>query len=396
MVHKLVLLLLFSIVSFFASADSQETPPLDLLPIIPARALHLELSSSLPIPHVQPVETLLPLDQKLFNTFKKAVKECKLDESIVDDFSPQFGMEPLEAFFETCERQGIRPSMEDTLFHCRIKGGFLWGIFDGHADDGKISAMASEEFQRELPRLLKERPLELKRNLKEICASIHKKVTAPSGGTTAVVCYLDRSNRLVTASVGDSRVIVIRKIGDRFVWAPATREKNWCHSKEAERVEEIFDNLVLFTLWSAEKDPKRRYFPLEGPRVNVSRSVGDKNILFKKNPSDEGRSAISQVPDVTLLQLQEGDLVIAGCDGVFDFCSPDELIAQVIQHHWGKPGLAQAIADYILKVKGGTDNVSDICTYIRYPLEKSIEQNPPPPIQDLHQMWRALTQSKHQ
>lgn len=296
-------------------------------------------------------QELSALDQKLFRTFKKGLKEQGIDESKLPDLSVRFTGKPFHLQFNEDVRQGIRPSMEDAHFHA----GRVWGIFDGHGDEGEIAAMASHEIQTELPRLLKERPHEMKNNFKEIFRSIHEKITR-SGGATALVCYVDALNRLITACLGDSKVVVVRKIGDKFYWIPVTREKNWSHPKEAARAEAAIGDSQIFQQWSQIQNPKLLYFPPIGVGVNVSRSLGDKDKVY------EGRSAISQTPDVTLFQLQEGDLIISGCDGLWDFAHPNQLL-EVIKKHWGMPDMAKRLADYILPKS--TDNISIICTHVK-------------------------------
>ena len=73
-----------------------------------------------------------------------------------------------------------------------------------------------------------------------------------------------------------------------------------------------------------------------------------------------GQTAISHVPVCTLLQLEEGDIVMLACDGVMDVATIDEIIDQILRHNWDNPNinLASTIAEYALVNKKSTDNVT--------------------------------------
>jgi serine/threonine protein phosphatase PrpC len=71
-----------------------------------------------------------------------------------------------------------------------------------------------------------------------------------------------------------------------------------------------------------------------------------------------GKTAISFLPKCSLLQLQEGDLILAGCDGIFDFASVHNVIYDVLKNDWENPKLANLIADYAYNKKQSDDNIT--------------------------------------
>ena len=92
--------------------------------------------------------------------------------------------------------------------------------------------------------------------------------------------------------------------------------------------------------------------------VNVSRALG--NI---------GHKAISQKPKVSVFQVKPEDIVLFGCDGVFDVVTNErEFINKVInQHKW--KNLTKAIVDYAYEA-GSMDNISALAIRVDAVKEK--------------------------
>lgn len=302
---------------------------------------------------------LPPLEQKLRrNFYEKALKEAGITPKTPTAFDLPPPSEPLHLHISAAEAQGKRPRMEDAYFDCKIPGGFLMGVFDGHGEKGVIAAKAAQTFQSTFPSLLKESPDDKKKIFKTINISIHESLTEKTGGTTALVCYFDEvSHRLYTSNLGDSKAVVFRKAGPTIEGIPVSIERNWGSPKDQERARIAYNEPDFFNKWIQKTNPKQRRFPFALMGVNVSRSLGDKDMRANE------QTATSQNPHVTLFQLAEGDLLVLGCDGLWDVTTPQELIDKVLTHSWDTPQLAQALVDYALKTS--TDNVTVICAWAK-------------------------------
>ena len=115
----------------------------------------------------------------------------------------------------------------------------------------------------------------------------------------------------------------------------------------------------------------RRFPPSAG--VNLACAFGDQTMTYRD------QAAVSHKPDCSLLQLQKGDIILLGCDGVFDFAGIQELIDTVIGPFWNEPhvNLAELISIYAMmqqEMKGGTDNVTAIIVRVSSEIEIRVSQ----------------------
>lgn len=272
----------------------------------------------------------------------------------------------LDIRFYTESKIGKRPTNEDAEFFCSIEGiGALAGVFDGHGDRGKISGAAAKVFQQKFPELIRQDRSNAEQIMKNLCEKIHKAVTVPVGGTTALICFFDtEKKRLTVGTLGDSRAMLFRKVGDRIEFEWLSEEMNWATPAEEARAKEAFQNDKIFAEW-IKLEEKKRYFPsilFEDKRliprgVNVSHSIGDKSCTY------EGREAISHVPKTKTIDLEKDVLVLSGCDGLWDFVTIQNLIKDVILPHWEHKHTPEKIVEYALKTS--TDNVSVICAWAK-------------------------------
>jgi serine/threonine protein phosphatase PrpC len=311
------------------------------------------------------VRLLSPTDEKLWDIFQKKALQG-IDRATLPEIKLTAATAPLELEIFSAEEQGSRRCMEDAHFHCRIENGFLMGLFDGHGEQGTIANDAAEYFRKSIPPALKTPDPNYKEIFKSACLAFNASVTKPSGGTTALTCYFDAtSHHLYVSNLGDSELKVFRKVDDKIYAIPISITRNWGSEKDVKRVEEVFNDKERFQAWLQIKDPKYRYFPGKGQGVNVSRSLGDKSMQL------DGKTAISCHPHVDLFQLHEGDLVLMGCDGVWDFVQVADLIENVIAPHWDNlASLPRAIIDFVLKNEG-SDNITVICAKAKIPCPDS-------------------------
>lgn len=245
-----------------------------------------------------------------------------------------------------------------------IRHGDLFAICDGHGVVSKtrlekkqpqlgqeFARTVARSIQSDLSRMLENNP-NTKKAFEDWAEMIHRKLPKDWAGTTAAIGFVEKFNRFFhVANIGDTKIVVFRMRGKLIYPIPMTREINWSTPQCAAKVQEVLTP-EEFAEWQKKRTKERRFPPEKG--VNLSSSLGDHLMTVR------GKSALTHAPDCTLLQLHEGDLIVLGCDGLFDFVTLDELIDQILKHHWQDANLAQIIANYALKNKKSTDNVKVI------------------------------------
>lgn len=262
--------------------------------------------------------------------------------------------------------QGPRPANEDEHVIVKIRYGDLFAICDGHGrvsqtrleknqpqPGQEFSRMVAQSIQSDLSRML-EGNLNTQKVFEEWAEMIHHKLPKEIAGTTAAIGFVEKINRFFhVANIGDSKIVVFRMKDTLIYPIPMTPEVNWSSPSCVAKVREILSP-EEFEAWQKKATKERRFPPDKG--VNLSSSLGDHMMTVK------GKTALTHKPECTLLQLQEGDLIVLGCDGLFDFVTLDELIEQILQKTWNNPtiNLAQLMTDYALKSKKSSDNVTVI------------------------------------
>lgn len=263
--------------------------------------------------------------------------------------------------------KGQRPANEDEHVIVQTKYGNLFAICDGHGlvDKSKLQLnlpQIGQEFARTvaksietyLAQLIENHCFDATRAFEKWAETIHTNLPKKVAGTTAVIGFLEKINHyLHVACIGDSKIVVFRKKDGLLYPIPTTSEINWSTPECVERVKKIVPPEV-FKEWLKKPTKDRRFPPSAG--VNLSNSLGDHLMTYK------GQTAITHRPECSLLQVEEGDLIVLGCDGLFDFVTLEELIEEILKLHWNdqKINLAQVIADYALHKKKSTDNVTVI------------------------------------
>jgi serine/threonine protein phosphatase PrpC len=196
-------------------------------------------------------------------------------------------------------RQGDRKSMEDTHIHCfpfqnDSKKG-LFGIFDGHS--GSIAATLAAT---ELPGLL---------SVQEECSSTtifktfqdldSRILTSAPDGSCALIAHI-LQNTLRIAWAGDSRAVLARK--NEVFFATTDHKPDNAHEKSRIKLAGGFVSNY------------------DVPRINgilaVSRALGNKELKIK--------NLLIAEPDIQELNIQQGDVLILACDGIWDVFSNAE------------------------------------------------------------------------
>lgn len=319
--------------------------------------------------------------EKRQNNLQKAFEEHHTNWSINRIFQSST-LVPLSFRYSMAEGQGPKPFMEDAGFCLITESDVLAGVFDGHCDEGKISTYTSDYFKEHFLNKLKASTTPITSLFENFLDRIHKDLEASWGGTTAVVCYIDKlTNLMYVSTLGDSQSIVFRKKGDEILWFPVSCVRDWSCKVDARRAVEGLKLYKLMYPNETLKDPKLEFidyekyldinswieaefskslrFPPNRKGINVSRTVGDYNNI-NRWPNIE---ILSHKPKVTEFLLGSDDCIVIGSDGIWDYIKMEELIENILKPHWGSEDMSQLIVDYALKTCNGRDNATAICLH---------------------------------
>ena len=199
-------------------------------------------------------------------------------------------------------REGRRPSMEDKEvafypFADSNQFGFF-AVYDGH---GGIQAAeyAANNLHKLLLRQIKTKKVIDEQLFIDTFDQTEKGIDdakIPKSGTTAVVSLIENNN-LHLAWAGDARAIVIRK--GEVIETTKDHKPDYSRKDERARIERAGGKLEEIGVWRVDK-------------LAVSRALGD---ISKKR---EHPGAIIATPEYINRTLENGDLIILACDGLWD------------------------------------------------------------------------------
>lgn len=258
--------------------------------------------------------------------------------------------------------------MEDyPLVFAHSKIGTFFGIFDGHSGK-KTAEYVADVFVDKFVKQFQEKGLSLQERFKETFLSIQKDLEKFKWkcGTCALVGWIPPGTRhLIVATLGDSQAKLYR--GDQVM--SLSKVERWSDQTAMDRAKEAASDV-----WG--RFNQRLGYPGKGYNLRggllwrnkgsifVSRTLGDiKQRRFgwkygEEKIREHKRQAISLVPFVQHIQLQKGDKIIFGCDGLWDECR-DHMgaIQKVILA--GRE-VAKTLAESAVNKWGSKDNVSVI------------------------------------
>ncbi len=243
--------------------------------------------------------------------------------------------------------------MEDVSCVVEKESMLLASICDGHGGSD-VSHYVAIQLEKRLTT-----PFAIPNLIKTLDEEVIAKEEWEKQGTTLLTCCLDKAtNSIATVTLGDSEAVVMRN-GELI---PLSCVRNWASPKDAERavssLTQLFGSTSSIEQWTEASDPKKLRFP-PNLGLNVSRAIGD---LYYRKFGDTMLNAISQKPKMTHFQLQPGDLVILGCDGLFDFV-PGDAILDTLAKDPKDP--SEALTDLALQTS--KDNVSIITIQCKSP-----------------------------
>ncbi len=133
-----------------------------------------------------------------------------------------------------------------------------------------------------------------------------------------------QKNKCIIANVGDSRLVIYKKNSLSF----CTEDHKPGTKTEKERIAnaggKIYQTPSLFPLYQNGKEIEIPWRVLPG-RLSVSRTFGD---IEAKDPKFGGnKNVVVALPDITEIELSdEFNLIVLGCDGIFDVLSNEEVL----------------------------------------------------------------------
>lgn len=222
-------------------------------------------------------------------------------------------------------RKGLKSDNYNQDDFCITRKGeqLLLSVFDGHGPDGHyISAYAREK----LPQLILDEsdPNRIGQHIKEAFEKVHSEIVenhsdfnSDLSGTTASIVVIT-GNRLFTAHVGDSKVVLGRKVLGEYDVDVLTQDHKPSNPREKERIEASGGEVKRLP----GDFPFRAFFAGTGfPGLAVSRSIGD---------AMAHQIGITHIPEVTTLVLPSNHSIVLLCsDGVWEFLSPEDAISLV-------------------------------------------------------------------
>lgn len=248
-----------------------------------------------------------------------------------------------------------RPTMEDAHFYIKISQGILCGVFDGHGGE-KIADYASQAFQERFESALSK----AKGNVHEAFETLFSQIQTEIAnfiplwdmGSTALITFIDKSNTIYTATLGDSEAYIYRNIDGQMKSIPLSCVRNWSSRKDAARAAKVLNNSSIADSWPKAKDSKLLRFPSNFTNnVNVSRAFGDiRTGYISVGPG------MSHKPKISMNKLHKNDILILACDGLFDYVLQQKLVKEIAMNKDTSPNLAEHLVNYA--IKSSLDNVT--------------------------------------
>lgn len=122
---------------------------------------------------------------------------------------------------------GSKLTMKNAHFAKELPRGYLAGVFDGHSG-AEAATIARDHCSNLFEEHFSTSGQNAHYALEKTFEALHQRITEScSEGTTAVVCYIEnRTNRIYTATLGDSEAHIYRLFHDRMQALPASRVRN--------------------------------------------------------------------------------------------------------------------------------------------------------------------------
>ena len=234
-------------------------------------------------------------------------------------------------------KKGLKPVSpnQDSFLVLRVEGQMsIYGVFDGHGRQGHDVSNFVKEV---LPKLIVQEPCFHRGDLGSALLSAFKKtqdllehetnesrIDASASGTTCTI-VIQKGNELWTASVGDSRCVLVvpSPTGDagQLQAVNLTRDHKPELPEERERINR---NGGIVIKPSGDVNHRVYVKGYRFPGLAMSRALGD---LIGHH-----RAGISSVPDIRHEVLSGEEWLLLCSDGVWEFLSSQEAVDLIANH----------------------------------------------------------------
>lgn len=207
----------------------------------------------------------------------------------------------------------------DNIFH-------FFGVYDGHGGNG-----CSLYLQNNLHKYIKEFSKEgIKKAINEVEEKFIKNETLNENGevkdrsgSCGIICMI-QNNKCIVANVGDSRLVIYKNNTFFFCTDDHKPDSNVEKERITKAGGKIYQTPSLFPLYQNGKQIEIPWRVLPG-RLSVSRTFGD--IEAKDEKLGGNKNVVAALPDIYEFILnEEFNLIIIGCDGIFDVLSNEEIL----------------------------------------------------------------------
>lgn len=267
-------------------------------------------------------------------------------------------------------KKGLKPESPNQDDFCVVLEGanILLGVFDGHGPCGHdvsnfVHALlpklitSNPEFEVSPSEVIKASFLKAHEHLVSHCDHPEAAFDCRISGTTASLAVF-RGKKLLVAHVGDSRVVLAKRINDALVAVPITMDHKPTLPEEKARIEEHGGEVkrmpydIPYRVFMKDKDY---------PGLSMSRAIGD---LFAHS-----LGVISE-PEVTELDITEEDEFLLLCsDGVWEFIKSEEaveLVGKYVAADAKQAGEKLAQLAWTRWLKNEDEVVDDITVIVAY------------------------------
>ena len=263
------------------------------------------------------------------NTYKNFIPSIS---SSKDQFSQE---DIIKGYAYNSSMGNIRDYNEDTITATKItinndnnneNNFYFFGVYDGHGGSGcslylknnlhlNIKNFSKESIKEGIKfteeNFLKNEALDKKGEIKD------------QSGSCGIIAMIQK-NKCIIANVGDSRLVIYKNNKVFF----STEDHKPGSNIEKERIMKaggkIYQTPSLFPLYQNGKEIEIPWRVLPG-RLSVSRTFGD--VEAKNEKFGGNKNVIVALPDITEIELnEEFNLIVLGCDGIFDVLSNEEIL----------------------------------------------------------------------
>jgi protein phosphatase 2C family protein 2/3 len=286
------------------------------------------LNNLLSIFNNPPIRKTVNITPEIFNnTYKNfEISLTSLDGDINEG-------EMIKGFGYNSSMGNIRDYNEDTITATKVKLNedennyfYFFGVYDGHGGKGCSFYLKDNlhkninEFSSNGLKLGIEKTEE--KFKKEEALNENGEIKDPSGSCGIVAMI--KGKKLIIGNVGDSRLVIFKNGLVSFT----TEDHKPGSDTEKKRIEaaggKIYQTPSIYPLYQNGKEIETPWRVLPG-RLSVSRTFGD--IEAKDEKFGGMKGVVVALPDITEIELNdEYNLIVIGCDGIFDVISNEELL----------------------------------------------------------------------